>query len=75
MKWLSISPQFEIQASDQGTPVQRATTHVLVTIREDSAPRFENLPRQQTVSENAQNNSVVFDVRGNDEDKQVGINY
>ncbi len=65
--------QFEVEASDQGNPPKVAKSRIVVVFRRDKDPRFNNLPRQQRVSENAANDSQVYDANGQDDDKKVSI--
>ena len=62
-----------MEASDQADSPRTKRASVNVQFKRDKAPRFDNLPREQRVSENSQNNDVVFKVQGRDDDKQVGI--
>ena len=41
----------------------------------DKSPKFENLPKEQTVSENVQKDAVVYTTRGRDDDKQGDLVY
>jgi len=34
-------------------------------------PMFENMPREEQISENVHNDSVVYEARGRDDDKKV----
>ena len=67
--------QFEIQASDQGEPEQISKSRIVVVFKTDKPPRFDNLPREQKVSENAQNGSKIYDIRGNDDDRKGKLMY
>ena len=60
-----------MEASDQGEPEKTAKSRVVVVFRRDKDPRIDNLPRTQSVSENAANDSQVYDVNGRDDDRQV----
>lgn len=61
-----------MEASDQADPPRTKRATVTIRFKRDQAPRFDNLPREQKVSENSQNNSVVYRVQGRDDDKKVG---
>ena len=63
--------QFAVEANDQGTPQKTALANVEIQFVIDQPPTFDNLPRVQTISENAPNGSTVFTVQGHDPDLQV----
>ena len=63
--------QFLIEASDQSEPPRTTTANVLIRFNKDMDPIFENMPREERVSENTSNDTVVFQARGRDDDKQV----
>jgi len=58
-------------ANDQGFPPKTALADVTVQFVRDKPPTFDNLPRTQTVSENAANGTIVFTIQGRDDDLQV----
>lgn len=62
-------------ANDQGFPPKTSLADVTVEFVRDKPPTFDNLPRMQTVSENAANGSVVFTIQGRDEDQQVCLHF
>ena len=68
-----MSRQFQVEASDQADSPRTKHASVNIQFKRDKAPRFDNLPREQRVSENSKNNDVVYKVQGRDDDKQVGI--
>ena len=53
--------------------MQFANSTVEVSFVEDKLPRFDNLPRIQVVSENADLQSSVYRVRSRDDDEQARI--
>ena len=57
--------------SDQSVPVRVANATIEVQFVEDKLPRFENLPRIQVVSENAQVDTSIYRIRSDDDDEQV----
>ena len=67
--------QFKVEVSDQSSPEKTASSNVQVTFVRDKMPRFDNLPKVQEVSENVRNNSLIYSVKGKDDDKQVGQVY
>ena len=65
--------QFKVRATDTATEPRSRESNVYVRFIRDRSPRFDNLPREQSVSENARNNSLVFTVSGRDDDKVVSL--
>ena len=62
-------------ATDTAVSPKSREGSVYVRFLRDRHPRFDNLPRTQQVSENAENNSLVYTVRGRDDDKVVSFYY
>ena len=67
------STQFQVEASDNNDPPKTKKAGVQVVFKRDKVPKFDNLPREQKISENAFNNSLVYTVRGRDDDRKVNI--
>jgi protocadherin Fat 4 len=67
--------RFKVEATDQGDPEKTAESRVVVVFRRDKDPRIDNLPREQKVSENADNGDRVYDVNGNDDDRKGNLTW
>ena len=68
---ITIPFQFNVLASDNGEPPKNRTVGIYIRFKRDKEPQFNNLPRTVTVSENAEDDSVVFTVQGKDDDREV----
>ena len=63
--------QFNVMAKDNGVPPKNRTVGIYIRFIRDRMTRIDNLPREEKVSENVQNNSIVYTVTGRDDDRQV----
>jgi len=68
---MCLWPQFQVEANDTADPARTKRATITIRFKRDREPRFDNLPREQKVSENSQNNSVVYKVQGRDDDIKV----
>ena len=63
-----------MNASDQAVPEKTAVSSVYVRIRRDLRdPIFESAPYSATVKESDPIGKSVFQLRGRDDDKMVGV--
>ena len=63
-------------ADDQASPAKTATAEVRISIRRDIIPpRFTGAPYRTTISESQRLDSVFYNVRGRDDDRQVRYSF
>ena len=64
--------QFNVKASDKGTPEKTATTLIYVKVERDlKPPRFESLPYRMVIPETTEVEKSILTLRGRDDDKMV----
>ncbi len=64
--------QFQVMASDRGTPEKTTLTSIYIRVQRDlRRPTFESAPYVTTVRESQPVDSSVFQLRGRDDDVMV----
>ena len=58
-------------AKDNGVPPKNRTVGIYIRFLRDMEPRFDNLPREEPVSENVLNNTAAYGANGRDDDRVV----